>query len=98
VPWNTSIGVHSSRYFPLGKIVDLLLHLKRNNDKAKPAERRGRKATGPRFLREAKERLPEGPKIAGLPNRSEICEALQFAICSNNCQKPIENMMGYVPA
>jgi hypothetical protein len=38
------------------------------NDKAKPAERRGRKATGPRSLREATERLPEGPKIAGLPS------------------------------
>ncbi len=67
-------------------------------DKAKPAKRRGRKATGPRFLREAKEDLPKDPKTAELPNRSETCEALQFAICSNNCQKPIENMMGYVPA
>ncbi len=25
-------------------------------------------------------------------------EAQQFAICSNNCQKPTENMMGYVSA
>jgi hypothetical protein len=44
------------------------------------------------------EGLPKDPKTAELPNRSETCEALQFAICSNNCQKPIENMMGYVPA
>ena len=38
-----------------------------SNNKAKPAERRGRKATGPRFLREATEDLPKDPKIAGLP-------------------------------
>ncbi len=31
-------------------------------DKTKPAERRRRKATGPRFLRAATERLPEGPQ------------------------------------
>ncbi len=67
-------------------------------DKAKRAKRRGRKATGPRFLREATEDSPKDPKMAELPNRSETCEALQFAICSNNCQKPTENMMGYVPA
>jgi len=68
------------------------------DDKIKPAERRGRKATDPRFLREATEDSPKDPKMAELPNRSETCEALQFAICSNNCQKPTENMMGYVPA
>jgi hypothetical protein len=34
-----------------------------NNDKAKPAERRGRKATGPRFLREAKDDSPKNPAI-----------------------------------
>ena len=38
---------------------------KRSHDKAKPVKRLGRKATGPRFLREAKEDLPKGPKIAG---------------------------------
>ena len=75
-----------------------VLCLRSNNDKAKPVKRRGRKATGPRFLREAKEDLPKDPKTAELPNKSETCEALQFVICSNNCQKPIENMMGYVPA
>ncbi len=37
------------------------------NVKAKPAERRGRKATGPRFLREATEDLPKDPKTAELP-------------------------------
>ena len=37
-------------------------------DKAKPAERRGRKATGPRFLREAMDDLPKDPKAAELPN------------------------------
>ncbi len=35
-------------------------------DKAKPAERQGRKATGPRFLREATDDSPKDPKIAGL--------------------------------
>ncbi len=46
---------------------NLELGSKRTNDKAKPAERLGRKATGPRFLREATEGLPKDPKIAGLP-------------------------------
>ncbi len=41
-----------------------------SNDKAKPAERQGRKATGPRFLREATDDSPKDPKIAGLPIRS----------------------------
>ena len=45
-----------------------LLRLISNNEKAKPAKRRGRKATGPRFLREAMEDLPKDPKIAGLPS------------------------------
>jgi len=40
-----------------------------DTDKAKPVERRGRKATGPRLLREAMEDLPKDPKIAGLPKR-----------------------------
>ena len=39
----------------------------RINDKAKPVERRGRKATGPRFLREAKDDSPKDPKTAELP-------------------------------
>ena len=34
---------------------------------SKPDESQGRKATGPRFLREAMEGLPKDPKIAGLP-------------------------------
>ncbi len=38
-----------------------------NIDKAKPAERRGRKVTGPRFLREATDDSPKDPKIAVLP-------------------------------
>ncbi len=38
-----------------------------NTDKAKPAQRRRRKATGPRFLREAMDDSPKDPKIAGLP-------------------------------
>ena len=42
-------------------------YLSGNTDKAKPAERRGRKATGPRFLREAMEDSPKDPKIAGFP-------------------------------
>ena len=37
-------------------------------DNAKPAERRGRKATGPRFLREAKDGPSKDPKIAELPS------------------------------
>ncbi len=32
---------------------------------AKPAERRGRKTTGPRFLREAMEDLPKDPRSPG---------------------------------
>ena len=36
-------------------------------DKAKPAERRGRKGTGPRFLREATEDSPKDPKMAETP-------------------------------
>ncbi len=44
------------------------------------------------------EDLPKDPKTAELPNRFESCEALRFAICSNNCQKPTEYMMSYVPA
>ena len=67
-------------------------------DKAKPAERRGRKTTGPRFLRDAACDATKDPKTAGLPNKSETCEAPQFNVCSNNCQKPTENTMGYVPA
>ncbi len=42
------------------------------NDKAKPAERRGRKATGPRFLREAMDDSPKDPKIAELPQRKSV--------------------------
>ena len=42
---------------------------KDNNDKAKPAERRGRKATGPRFLLKPRMTI-EGPKIAGLPDNN----------------------------
>ncbi len=37
------------------------------NDKAKLAERRGRKAAGPRFLREATDDSLKDSKIAGLP-------------------------------
>ncbi len=36
--------------------------------KGKPAERQGRKATGPRFLREATDDASKDPKIAGLPS------------------------------
>jgi len=36
------------------------------SDIGKPDESQGRKATGPRFLREAMEDLPKDPKIAGL--------------------------------
>jgi hypothetical protein len=36
-------------------------------DKAKPAKRQGRKATGPRLLREAMDDTSKDPKIAGLP-------------------------------
>ena len=43
-------------------LANLLLHLVVNIEKAKPAERRGRKATGPRFLREAMEDLPKDPR------------------------------------
>ncbi len=56
----------------LCNITDLLLCLGDNNDKTKPAERRGRKATGPRFLREVMADLPKGRKIAGLPQHSSL--------------------------
>jgi len=36
-----------------------------SNDKAKPAPRRGRKATGPRFLRECKDDSPKDPRSSG---------------------------------
>ncbi len=66
--WRSS-GVYTyrlSRYLP-GNPTNLLLRLRDNTDKAKPAERRRRKATGPRFLREATEDLPKDPKTAELP-------------------------------
>jgi hypothetical protein len=37
------------------------------HDKSKPAKRQGRKATGPRFLRDAYNDATKDPKIAGLP-------------------------------
>ncbi len=45
-------------------------------DKAKPAERRGRKATGPRFLREATDDLPKVPKTAELPTQTDSAGAV----------------------
>ena len=42
-----------------------------NSNKAKPVERRGRKATGPRFLRDAFNIATEGPTTAELPKRAE---------------------------
>ena len=50
-----------------------------NTDKAKPAERRGRKAPGPRFLREATDDSPKDPKIAGLPLHRESAAMKAFA-------------------
>ncbi len=52
-------GEGKGRWAMLGDLAILLLHLNINNEKAKPAERRGRKATGPRFLRDV--RRHEGP-------------------------------------
>jgi len=49
-------------------------------EKAKPAERRGRKVTGPRFLREATEDLPKDPKIAGLPTLAFDCSRSTTAL------------------
>ncbi len=40
-------------------------------EKAKSAERRRRKATGPRVLRHVKDDPAEGSKTAGLPNFNE---------------------------
>jgi hypothetical protein len=37
-------------------------------DKGKPDQSQGRKATGPRFLREASNDSPKDPKIAELPH------------------------------
>ncbi len=41
-------------------------------DKGKPDQSQGRKATGPRFLREASVDSPKDPKIAGLPSHASI--------------------------
>ncbi len=38
------------------------------DDKSKPAKRQGRKATGPRFLRDASNDATKDPKTAGLPS------------------------------
>ena len=53
-------------------MVRLQLHLVDNNDKAEPAERRGRKATGPRFLREAMDDSPEDPGISAPETQNDI--------------------------
>ena len=64
---------------------NLELDLGRINDKAKAAERRARKTTGPRFLREAMDDSRKDPGIAGLPivgkkegNEDEQNQALKF--------------------
>ncbi len=44
-----------------------------DNNKAKPAERRGRKDTGPRFLREVTDDLPKDPKTTGLSKLQPHC-------------------------
>ena len=52
-----------------------------NNDKAKPAERRGRKATGPCFLREAKDDsylLASRPKGKAMRTKITVCSALEM--------------------
>ncbi len=60
------------KYFPIMLTVrqsdQYVLGLEDNNEKAKPAERWGRKATGPRFLREVTDDSPKDPKVAELPN------------------------------
>ena len=50
-----------------GEEISLRLRLRRDNDKAKPVKRRGRKATGP-LLREATDDSPMNQKIAELPS------------------------------
>ncbi len=50
-----------------GRIYTPSVILSSCNDKAKPAKRRGRDATGPRFLREAMDDSPKDPKTAELP-------------------------------
>jgi hypothetical protein len=42
------------------------------SDKGKPSESWGRKATGPRFLREAMDDSPKDPKTARLPDQIKI--------------------------
>ncbi len=49
-----------------GNPANFFLPLRDNNDKAKPVQRRGRKATGPRFVREATDDSPKDATIAGL--------------------------------
>ena len=64
----------------------------KNNDKAKPAERRGRKATGPRFLRDA---LPTTPRRTlrppGCPQRSGLLlgSLVQTCECSTQADFPV---------
>ncbi len=45
-------------------------------DKSKPDENHGRKATGPRFLREATERLSDGPQDRRAAEGIGLCEFL----------------------
>ena len=52
--------------------------VQKNNDKGKLGESQGRKATGPRFLRDVR---PKDPKIAGLPQK-KIKTQVALALCS----------------
>ena len=49
-----------------------------NKDKAKPAERRERKGTGPRFLRDGAYDATKDSKTAGLPNIGLHWEVIQL--------------------
>ncbi len=63
-----------------GELTNFLLRLGHINDKAKPAERRGRKATGPRFLREATEDFPKEPKTAELPRSVGLMAYVKYGL------------------
>ena len=52
------------------------------SDKGNPDQSQGRKATGPRFLREATNDSPKDPKIAGLPIRTDTeLEVAMSRVC-----------------
>ena len=50
---------------------------------SKSGEKEGRKATGPRFLRDNQDDFPKDPKIAGLPSSVAAREGPKWFIIEN---------------